>query len=73
METDRMATLRKARENLTWRRDELAESLAGPDATSGLETFAREFVEIQNAISAVDQALRDEAQNAKREIYLKNM
>jgi hypothetical protein len=51
----------------------LAKSLAGPDTASGLETFATEFVEIQNPISAVDQALRDEAQSAKREIYLRNM
>jgi hypothetical protein len=73
METDRLVTLRKARANLLWRRDELAESLAGPEGQGELETFAKEFVEIQRAITAVDEALRDEAQNAKREIYLKNM
>ena len=59
--TDHISQLQKARERLVETRRELAEAIATTASLS--PERASEFTTIQEAISAIDEAIRDEAKH----------
>lgn len=58
--SDRAATLKNARVRMVEERDAFAKALAAPFDRSTAERARLKFVETQNVINAIDQALEGE-------------
>jgi len=60
MSKETIETLRKAREKLIERRNDVATSLAGENVTENIEGWMRAFVETQATIDRITDAIEDE-------------
>ena len=67
MSKETIETLRKAREKLIERRNDVATSLAGEDVPNNIEGWMRAFVETQATIDRINDAIEDEEEESEQD------
>ena len=67
MSKETIEMLRKAREKLIERRNDVATSLAGEDVPNNIEGWMRAFVETQATIDRINDAIEDEEEEGEQD------